>query len=779
LWTTAPDPALATEVASAPVSAPSRLINHPSALTPEVVARAKSQGFAPALFPLGVEILSASRRSAHAYLTEEIEHAIDRFAAREPTRQDVIARLVVGALAVLMIRDKAMPSGLTDIGPGAMIDVAQQRYPGYFQWLNQLTDAELTAFSIIIEQLGTNINFASLEPSMVSGVYEQALVNKFTRREQGTFYTPPQLAHQMVNAIPFEQISPERRTILDPACGSGTLLLAAAARLTQLQPDPSDTSACHEYLISHLQGYDDDPLASEITRLCLLMSAMPVRNSWKVENIDTLQMRLSGDEKPSVIISNPPWKFKRSPEDTAERANTFLSWMLDNLADDGFLACVVPLSWIDKKNSRYSRSALLHRADLVDLWRLPSNMFKSTSSTIAPAVILAKKRRKPGYDHHLCLVKTIKDASTNQFLSNGLATESYIIEPGIDGHRLTQGPLTRAVIGNAEVDTISAAAKVYTGRSKLKGRPTRSAGEATHYELGSLKQLRPFARPDLRLLQPVRYPEDYNSSRATDERVRAHKVVVTGKSFSTTNPWRLNVGYDDYGLSLREMFFSVIPNPSWPPWSHLTEWQQMCVIMAVLGSGFGSCWIDENEPTRNISIESIKQFPLPTNPVALQTLAAAGEFMASAVASGLEPTLIAAAAELEDAVNTAYQLTLRERRLIAKRLANAPAREDIIRYPAEDVGVDLGAHDADRGTPSFGHVIEANEDGLTLWVSGSTALSGVSVEAPLQIPGWLCRAGSDFVISGDIHNPGRAIYSFHRADWLTTSELTSRPGPMI
>jgi hypothetical protein len=774
LWQTATDLADAEEIASVPVTAPSELVSRTSALSQDVISKAKAQGFHPALFPMGLEVLNESRSRARTYLTQEVEQALVRLTGLN-TEPDLTARLAIGALAVLMIRDKSDSPALADATPGAMIDVALQRYPSYFSWLQELNERERESFTNLTRNLGTNINFAALEPTMVSDVYEQALVTKLARRSRGTFYTPPGLANQMMSAIPFESIDPGQRMVLDPACGSGTILLAAANRLNHLQPSSTSNFSWHSYLRSHLRGYDDDPLATEITKLCLLMSAMPIGNSWQVDTVDTLSLQLAQSERPSIIASNPPWQFYRHGTDTAERAHIFLSWMLENLADGGFLASVVPLSWINKPASRSTRTELLENAELLEVWRLPSEVFHSTASTIAPAVIIARKHSAVGYRRHIAIVKTVRDSSSDSFLATGYADEAYLVEPGEGGSRLTQGPLTRELAQLEQFTTIGKVADVYTGRPKRRGRLERARDEATHYELGSLRLLRPFGTTPISALRPVRYPEDYGSSRSTDERVRAHKVVIAGKHFSTGNPWRIDIGYDDYGVSLTEMFFSVIPRPESSLWRPFTDRQRLCIIMAALGSGLASCWLDENEPTRNISIRHYKEFPLPTDAASLHMLAQVGEDIVEAVASGDVERIKVSADRLETVVNNVYQLTPQSRDLIAKRLAGAPAFEGAVRYPAKPE-VTQARESSDL--PSFGHVLEVNESGMRVWISGVTELSGAWIEAPLQIPGWLCREGLDFTIAGNYEDLKSARFGFHKADWLSDDDLTQPRGFM-
>jgi hypothetical protein len=113
--------------------------------------------------------------------------------------------------------------------------------------------------------------------------------------------------------------------------------------------------------------------------------------------------------------------------------------------------------------------------------------------------------------------------------------------------------------------------------------------------------------------------------------------------------------------------------------------------------------------------------------------------------------------------------------LIAKRLAGAPAFEGAVRYPAKPE-VTQARESSDL--PSFGHVLEVNESGMRVWISGVTELSGAWIEAPLQIPGWLCREGLDFTIAGNYEDLKSARFGFHKADWLSDDDLTQPRGFM-
>ncbi|HAZ18310.1 MAG TPA: hypothetical protein DCY87_06015, partial [Acidimicrobiaceae bacterium] len=78
------------------------------------------------------------------------------------------------------------------------------------------------------------------------------------RRRRGAFFTPPDVASALVAEVV------QRGTVLDPACGSGVFLLAAARRL--LEVGAADRRSI---VRRHLFGADVDPASGDATRRVL------------------------------------------------------------------------------------------------------------------------------------------------------------------------------------------------------------------------------------------------------------------------------------------------------------------------------------------------------------------------------------------------------------------------------------------------------------------------------------------------------------------------------
>ena len=115
------------------------------------------------------------------------------------------------------------------------------------------------------------------------------------RQESGTFYTPLSLVGWILDRV---LVPGEQAMVLDPACGAGHFLVAAARRLIAQGTAPARAVAL-------VHGVDLDPVAVEITRLRLRALAPDSATEPDVRLADGL------GEHPSapydVVVGNPPF----------------------------------------------------------------------------------------------------------------------------------------------------------------------------------------------------------------------------------------------------------------------------------------------------------------------------------------------------------------------------------------------------------------------------------------------------------------------------------------
>ncbi len=115
------------------------------------------------------------------------------------------------------------------------------------------------------------------------GTWLQLLRPEGAKSRSGSYFTPPETARELIAGMP------EEGTLLDPACGSGQFLLAAAAA-----GRPFD----------RLLGIEIDPAAAFAARLNLLLAFPEIDRPPLIRTRDALTPHpFRGDH----LVANPPW----------------------------------------------------------------------------------------------------------------------------------------------------------------------------------------------------------------------------------------------------------------------------------------------------------------------------------------------------------------------------------------------------------------------------------------------------------------------------------------
>lgn len=158
-------------------------------------------------------------------------------------------------------------------------------------------------------------NSSSLEgenPGVIGSIYEESLLLNHKKRH-GVFYTPRNLASYMASKVlgglKSGSIVGEFR-ILDPACGSGSLLNAVYDQIFANfgEIDQNDRKNLHQLLLEKcLLGVDRDPLACLVTKLVLILKGDTYIRPLGILSGDILTEDLIDAESVDVVIGNPPY----------------------------------------------------------------------------------------------------------------------------------------------------------------------------------------------------------------------------------------------------------------------------------------------------------------------------------------------------------------------------------------------------------------------------------------------------------------------------------------
>ncbi len=210
-----------------------------------------------------------------------------------------------------------------------------------------------------------------------------------TRKQRGAFPTPPDLVARVVDATLPEVRPGQRVTVLDPACGDGRFLAAAAARLSAAGA------------VAAVSGVDIDAAAARACRRAV--TGAPGVTAARIEQGDALG-RDWGAERFDVVIGNPPFLSQLAAATTrggasrfgggpyADAAAEFLALAV-RLArpDGGRVGLVLPQSILGSRDAASVRADVDRRADLVWSWWSPRRVFDAQVHVCALAFELGHR----------------------------------------------------------------------------------------------------------------------------------------------------------------------------------------------------------------------------------------------------------------------------------------------------------------------------------------------------------------------------------------------------
>lgn len=151
----------------------------------------------------------------------------------------------------------------------------------------------------------SRFNFALVDSDIVGTVYN-TYVNRKEKKEKGQYYTPPAVVHYILDEVGYKgkAVLGANKRLIDPACGSGTFLVAAARRLVDAYRDPAGAVANPIPVLSRVQnslfGFDLNPFACYLAEVNLLIQALdlvkaahdaghrPTLQPFHVYNVDAL-----------------------------------------------------------------------------------------------------------------------------------------------------------------------------------------------------------------------------------------------------------------------------------------------------------------------------------------------------------------------------------------------------------------------------------------------------------------------------------------------------------
>lgn len=153
---------------------------------------------------------------------------------------------------------------------------------------------------------------AGENPGLIGSLYEASLLLNH-KKNHGVFYTPENIARYMAVDV-LEAFSPGNEQqdfrVLDPACGSGSLLSAIYDEIMVRSGEltPEQQARQHRQLLeTGLLGVDRDPIACLVTRLILTLKGKEYVKPLGIFCGDILTEELVAVQSVDVVIGNPPY----------------------------------------------------------------------------------------------------------------------------------------------------------------------------------------------------------------------------------------------------------------------------------------------------------------------------------------------------------------------------------------------------------------------------------------------------------------------------------------
>ncbi|NJD21132.1 MAG: SAM-dependent DNA methyltransferase [Melioribacter sp.] len=133
----------------------------------------------------------------------------------------------------------------------------------FFHWVksDRNFNALKKVFRLIAQEIST-FDFNKVDEDILKGVYQE-LIDLDTRHALGEYYTPDWLCERILKEFEFKI----GNRVLDPACGSGSFLIAAIHRFRELNPKIS-----LEELNASIYGIDIHPLSVQIAKTNVLLA---------------------------------------------------------------------------------------------------------------------------------------------------------------------------------------------------------------------------------------------------------------------------------------------------------------------------------------------------------------------------------------------------------------------------------------------------------------------------------------------------------------------------
>lgn len=232
------------------------------------------------------------------------------------------------------------------------------------------------------------------------GIVYQSLLKEGSKNKQGSYYTPQKIINKITS-----DFTPNTK-YLDPCCGTGSFLLAAADIINNPE---------------NLYGYDTDEIACFIAKINLIIKFKNIKFRPKIFNTDFLKDKTNKDF--DIIATNPPWGACTKEEyktlyptiKSTESYSYFIVNCANKLTPNGKMYFVLPESILNVKTHQDIRTFILDNFHIEKIEQ-EGKAFSSVLSNVITLVLDKNTKNKN--------IKIVNKNETNQILQSYYETNT-------------------------------------------------------------------------------------------------------------------------------------------------------------------------------------------------------------------------------------------------------------------------------------------------------------------------------------------------------------------
>ena len=357
-----------------------------------------------ALAPDGITLLEVEGHANESELIEALrDAALDKlgyFLRPSELFSEIAKRGNAGGKNKFILGD--LGKVLTNIEQSTIGSESQDDFGNLFEDLDltssKLGKSENDKNELIVKVLShldeIDFDIENTDSDLLGDAYEY-LIGKFASgagKKAGEFYTPQEVSTVLAKLVTHGK--DKLKSVYDPTCGSGSLLLRVAKEVGE---------------VSSFYGQEMNPTTYNLCRMNMIMHDIHYKH-FDIKNEDTLERPQHYDERFEAIVANPPFSAKWSanplhlsddrfsdygklaPSSKADYA--FVQHMIHQLAENGTMAIVLPHGALFRGGAEgHIRKYLIEDRNYLDaVIGLPANIFYGTS--IPTCILVFKKCRE-------------------------------------------------------------------------------------------------------------------------------------------------------------------------------------------------------------------------------------------------------------------------------------------------------------------------------------------------------------------------------------------------